>query len=266
MHIHHLNCGTMSVLGNDIVVHCVLAETDDGLLLVDTGFGTRDVTSPTPLNNWYMTMGNSVREPSETAIRQVRRLGYAPEDVRHIAVTHCHFDHVGGLPDFPWAKVHILEEEYKGVTKPRDIYERLVFRREHWAHGPDWMVHALQGDRWFGFDCTPPINLGSTEFFFVPLTGHSRGHCAIALRTPDDWLLHCGDAYIYYGEVDPDNPSRIPNDWLIRRVIGVVNKPFREIGRHAPRLRELRREHGDEVRLFCTHDLHEYERFQGGET
>jgi glyoxylase-like metal-dependent hydrolase (beta-lactamase superfamily II) len=111
MQVHHLNCGTISVWGGVAiigtgglfkpahgVIHCILAETDDGLLLIDTGFGTRDFIAPTPLNNWFITLSGSPRDQRETAVDQVRRLGYAPEDVRHIAVTHFHFDHVGGLP------------------------------------------------------------------------------------------------------------------------------------------------------------------------
>ncbi len=55
MAIHHLNCGTLCprggrLLGADggwlaeapVVCHCLLVETSDGLVLVDTGFGTGD--------------------------------------------------------------------------------------------------------------------------------------------------------------------------------------------------------------------------------
>ena len=46
MKAHHLNCGTMRLPGAPLVCHVLLVETDDGLVLVDSGFGL--TTSPTP--------------------------------------------------------------------------------------------------------------------------------------------------------------------------------------------------------------------------
>jgi len=274
--VHHLNCATINVFGGTALIgtggllacasgvtHCILVETDDGLLLVDTGLGVRDYTAPSFIMRVFLAMMGSPRDLAETASAQVERLGYAPEDVRHIALTHFHFDHAGGLPDFPKAKVHIYEDEYEALTQPRDMYERFPYRREHWAHGPDWVVHSLQGDRWFGFDCTPPVDLGSIAFFLAPLTGHTRGHCAVALRLPDGWLLHCGDAYTYHGDVDPENPRK-PSCHRLLRLYIYLNKSFRQIGKHSPRLRALVRQHGHEVRLTCAHDPHEFYKFQTG--
>ena len=242
------------------VAHCVLVETDDGLLLVDTGWGTRDCTNPTPFMRGVIAISGFDRELNETAVRQVERLGYAPAEIKHIVLTHFHFDHAGGLPDFPWAKVHIYRGEYEAVTQPQDMYERYPYRPEHWSHGPDWAVLSLRGDRWFGLECTPLIDLGTIAFCLVPLVGHTRGHCAVALRLPDGWLLQCGDAYTYHGDVDPGHPFQPPYRRLLRPLFN-VNRAMRPIGAHAPRLRALLGEHGDEVRLTCTHDPHELEKF-----
>ena len=87
MHIHHLNCGTINVMGGvaivgtgglfkraNGVIHCLLAETNDGLVLVDTGFGTADFSQPTPLNNLFVSLSGSPREPAETALAQVQQI------------------------------------------------------------------------------------------------------------------------------------------------------------------------------------------------
>ena len=35
----------------------------------------------------------------------------------------------------------------------------------------------------------------------IPLPGHTLGHCGIAVRTKDRWLLHAGDAYFFHGQL-----------------------------------------------------------------
>jgi len=245
-----------------LVTHCLLVETEDGLMLVDTGYGTQDYIHPSLSVYLFNAVSRCKNDLKETAIHQVRELGYNPEDVRHIAITHMHLDHVGGLPDFPHAKIHIFGEEYRGITQPRTLEEKYVCRREHWAHGPDWVVHELQGEQWFGFDCTNPVKMGETEFFFVPLPGHTRGLSAVTLRTPDGWLMHCGDAYVHYGEVNPDGPIYPPKYKITIFFMGLMTKAFRVLGGHPPRLRQLLREHGDEVQIFCTHDPYEFARYR----
>ncbi len=269
--IRHLNCctirvpaghamiGTGGLLGRaEGVTHCVLVETNEGLLLIDTGMGRQDCLSPTFFMRWMIAVGGFPRDLHETAHAQVQQLGYAPQDVRHIALTHLHFDHAGGLPDFPWAQVHVYVEEHEAVTQPRDMYERYPYRREHWAHGPHWAPHALEGDDWYRFACTPYVDLGGAGFCFVPLTGHTRGHSGVALHTNGRWLLHCGDAYTYHGDVDPVHPSQ-PSYSRLFRLLFHLNKAFRQIGKHSPRLRALLDEHSDEVTLTCSHDPHDLE-------
>jgi len=148
MRVYHLNCGTMHPIfpRRHGVCHCLLIETNDGLVLVDTGLGLRDYTNPTPFVRLFTASIRSPRDLEETAARQVVRLGFATEDVRHIVLTHLHLDHTGGLPDFPRAKVHVFAQEYEAAMNPRrlNIIER-AYVAMHWAHGPKWVNHSLGG-------------------------------------------------------------------------------------------------------------------------
>src|SRR5690242_8413555 len=115
MRIHHLDCCPMRPLGGALMdgvsrglfgrltAHCLVVETDhDGLVLVDTGIGLRDMARPYPrLPWWNAALLRIVFDADYTMIRQLRRLGYGPRDVRHIIMTHLDFDHAGGLIDFP---------------------------------------------------------------------------------------------------------------------------------------------------------------------
>lgn len=97
-------------------ITCLLVETNRGLVLVDTGFGTGDFRNPGRLMRFFTAAMGSRRDLRETALQQVQQLGYQPGDVRHIIITHLHLDHAGGLPDFPVANVHLYHLEYKHIA------------------------------------------------------------------------------------------------------------------------------------------------------
>lgn len=274
MEIYHLNCGTMHAYGMPLddgtggffrrgrgVVHCLLVDTGDGLALVDSGWGRRDYSDPSPMVRQFMRLIGSGGDPGEAAVRQIERLGYDPGDVKHIFITHMHLDHAGGLADFPAATVHLSALELDAYLQPRTLAERFAYRPEHRTHSPRWQAHTVQGGRWFGLGCTPPVRVGEAEFVMVPLEGHTRGHCAVALRMGDRWLLHCGDAYGYYRQADPVQPYRHPCGGLMETLVTVgFNMPRRQWAV----LRELLRAHSDEIQAFCTHDAHEFDACQPG--
>jgi glyoxylase-like metal-dependent hydrolase (beta-lactamase superfamily II) len=232
-----------------LVCHCLVVESADGLVLVDTGFGREDVEKPSRLGRPFNAMTSPRLDPAETAIAQVQALGFDAGDVKHIVTTHLDLDHTGGLPDFPLAQVHVLGSELDAALKP-DRKGKVRYLPSRWQHGPSWVRHAVAGDEWKGFGSVRLIPDSATEILLIPLAGHSAGHAGVAVRRGDGWLLHCGDAYFDQREVH--TPPFTPRGVKLMEIIDQVDGAARR--ENLERLRELANREGDGVELICSHD------------
>jgi glyoxylase-like metal-dependent hydrolase (beta-lactamase superfamily II) len=240
-----------------LVCHCLLVEGAEALVLVDTGFGLADARNPRQLGLGFTSVVRPRAQGAETAISQIRDLGFEPGDVRDIVTTHLDLDHSGGLPDFPEANVHLLGRELEAAMTP-DWRARTRYLAVHWAHGPRWVEHESDGDAWFGFESVRILPGSDAEILLIPLPGHTRGHTGVAIKLDDHWLLHCGDSYFHHGEVQ--TPAYCPPALRAFQALDQVDGPTRRENRE--RLRELARRHSDSVELICSHDPSTLDRYQ----
>jgi glyoxylase-like metal-dependent hydrolase (beta-lactamase superfamily II) len=255
--IHHLNAGSICpLLGPHAICHCLLIETPrSGLVLVDTGIG--HAVSETPQAR--MTCLNRVAlrprfDLAESALTQVRALGFRTADVRHIVVTHLDVDHAGGLQDFPQATVHIhgpeLSTAQRSSGDPR-------FSPPLWAHGPRWETYDVAGEQWHGLGAVRTLRGLPPDLALVPLAGHTLGHTGVAVQGEQGrWLLHAGDAYLDRREI-----VGAPLLWGTRVSAWLTSADRRARHANLQRIKQLVKDQADELDVFCAHSVEEFTAF-----
>lgn len=250
MRVHHLNCGSMHLPGARLVCHVLLLETSAGLALVDSGFGTRDIADPQRRIGSYRHVLRPLLDPEETAIAQVRRLGFDPADVRDIVLTHFDVDHIGGLADFPHARVHVTQDEWSAATGRPSFMERQRYNPAGWAHGPDVVTHEPGGDTWRGFPAARQLDAIDPGVVLIPLPGHTRGHAALAVNSGGRWILHAGDAFYHHSVVTGSGREPL----ALRVQERAVAHDWARVRANHDRLAELHRRADADLLIVSAHD------------
>lgn len=276
MRIHHLNCGTMAPVGKRLmegagapwqrgrlVCHCLLIDTGTRLVLVDTGFGLRDIADPMGrIGRPLKLLLNPLFAESEAAVRQVQALGYEPADVTDIVLTHHDHDHVGGVDDFPNARLHVHAIEAESIRSQLTLHDKVRYSGQHELMGrrvgDRWAEYSIGGDQWFGFRAARQLDGLPEEIAIIPLPGHSRGHVGVVIDTGGigrpRWLVHAGDAFMH-----PDEMRGDPRCPLVFKVFqNLVQADAASRLYNAQQLRELGAR--DDVEIINSHNPYYWDR------
>lgn len=116
----------------DWSMRCLLIEDGNRLILIDTGIG--DKQTEKFFSHYYLSDENSL-------IPNLKQLGFSPEDITDVFLTHLHFDHCGGAiqwnqdrtgfrPAFPNAIYWSSESHWKWATEPNPR-EKASFLKEN---------------------------------------------------------------------------------------------------------------------------------------
>jgi len=147
--IYHLNCvKIVSTVQDNVSGHCLLLQEKDRLVLIDTGIGLLDTQYPQERIGQALIdiVGYRFHE-EQTAWRQIESLGLNPTAVTDCIISHLDNDHIGGLADFPKARVHVSEEEYASFKDENPRYLQIPL-----AHNPTIKTYAKSNVDWFGFE------------------------------------------------------------------------------------------------------------------
>jgi N-acyl homoserine lactone hydrolase len=146
----------------DFVDNCYLIKHTQGWFLWDTGIPDAVAAMPNglaPADPKAVTW----KRP-KTLASQLDELGVKPDDIKAMAVSHTHPDHIGNVEMFPNTMLYVQKAEYEwpgADNKPR-------FKPEH-------PVTLLEGDRDVFGDGTVVI---------LSTPGHTPGHQSLLVKLP----------------------------------------------------------------------------------
>ncbi len=187
-------------------IYAFLIEHPDGLIVVDTGETAR-VSERGYFPPWHPYYRLAVREwvqPEEELGPQLRALGFSPDDVRYVLLTHLHTDHAGGLAHFPKAEHLVSRREYNDA---RGLAGRVNgYLPQRW---PTWFSPTLvemQPEPFGPFSASYPVT-SDGAVRLLPTPGHTPGHMSVVVSTPGLRYLLAGDvsytqALMLAGQVD----------------------------------------------------------------
>jgi N-acyl homoserine lactone hydrolase len=157
----------------DFVDNCYLIRHAQGWLLWDTGVADAIAAMPD---------GQAPSDPRATHWRrpktlaaQLAELGVQPSDIKYVAVSHTHPDHIGNVELFPQAMLLVQKAEYEWPS-PLGVGR---FKPEHPAT-------RLEGDH---------DVFGDGSVVIVATPGHTPGHQSLLVKLPKTGaVLLSGDA------------------------------------------------------------------------
>jgi N-acyl homoserine lactone hydrolase len=150
-------------------------EHPDGLVLVDTGM----IESTSELDEFFHPTVH--RLPDEVVKR-----------VRHVVITHMHFDHHGANSLFPRIPIHVQRIELEDARTQDDYTVR------EWIDFPDSNYVEHDGEA----EILPGI-------WIVPAPGETRGHQIVVVETDEGPVVFGGDVGHTFREVgQADTPGK----------------------------------------------------------
>ncbi len=153
-----------------------------------------------------------------------------PADSFTVVLSHCHFDHVGGLVELPNARVLVQRDEWRAASEGGTVYDAGLV-----DHGHE--VVELDG---------PHDLFGDGAITCLPTPGHTCGHQSLRVLTEEGPAILAGDACYFSRTLDDE-----------------VLPPFaHDLDRQRASLAMLQRERSGGTTIVPGHDVDVFRRLQ----
>lgn len=144
-------------------------DTGSDVILVDTGIPEESPDTP-PKEGQKIYQGKRI----DDYLTALSKLGYSPEQVTKILLTHKHPDHSGELRKFPHAQIYLSEAEADALKLSGNNVIRVAF-----SDGP-----------YHNFEASEKITNG---VYFLPAPGHTKGNSIVIAELGGLYYMIHGD-------------------------------------------------------------------------
>lgn len=174
----------------DASVNAYLIKAGARLVLVDAGTGE--------------LYGPSLNKLSAS----LNAIGYAPEQITDILITHIHTDHTGGLMDgtrivFPNATLHVEKRELDFWMSASNRAAAIPFQKKYFDEAAAKIAPYVKAGMVTTFSGASALFPGIRA---VPSPGHTPGHTFYVVESRGDKLVFWGDL-VHVAEVQMPNPA-----------------------------------------------------------
>lgn len=212
----------------DIPYFFYLVEHPQGLVLFDSGGHPSLIDAPRERLGPAADAFELTMETGDDVVSQLALLGVKPADVGHVAHSHLHYDHAGGVEFFPHAEFYVQRSELEFARNP-PVYQRDIYIPADFEHPVRW--REIDGDHDI---------FGDGRVVLFPTPGHSRGHQSLLVRLEGRAVILVADA------------AYMPRNLTERVLPAIVWNPDAMVASW-DRIDELAR--SEDAELIFTHDL-----------
>lgn len=174
--------GMASAGAVDLPFSFCLAQSGDRNVLIDTGFMQSEgsFSQKFGVPHWI------------SPLRLLGEIGIAATDITDIVLTHCHFDHMGAIAEFPHAMIHIQKSEllswYEAFALPKRFGHLTAII------DPDNMRAALEASFEFRIDMIDGDRKNVLPGIHVQIaSGHTIGQQFVIVETSRGRQVIAGD-------------------------------------------------------------------------
>lgn len=171
----------------------VIEHPTAGLVVFDTGLAQRARTEPEHyVGKLGALLGLLDVPPGAGLAEQMRAAGLDPGDVTRVVLSHVHFDHTGGVPDFPNATVWIGAAEKLWVETGVSASDFVDL--DPLVGMPRWQAVDFTAEKPLATLLGAHDLMGDGSLLVVDLSGHTPGSMGLIVRAAGSPVLLTGDA------------------------------------------------------------------------
>ena len=163
-------------------LNCLLIQTPDMNILVDTGAGSKRSDRYRDLYGMN----------ADKLLKGLKKFGLTARDIDVVLLTHLHFDHVGGctkldrsgiaVPTFPKAEYVVQRSSWDEAQDPNERDKDAFHEQDFLPLEESGLLKLVDGD----YEVAPGVNAKLTN-------GHAHGHQVVLVEAGSERIAYMGD-------------------------------------------------------------------------